>query len=323
MKRSIVFLFVLTLLGGCLSAQVLPEEKLPVAPQATTPPPPLNFISFDLVPAIDRNLSMSELMPEIESMKAVEFSNPVNVLDNDLGVANVPDKNELVNSIVDSREVIYIGPENDPSAVVFYTIFRFNSSKSAERVLEIYRTSWNTESVTVADKTVWLWRGYSLESSGLLRPFTNIIIYYHSTNKKAFLSESRQNLPALAEVKEPLYSLHGETAVGEYFLMMDIKARLSEVENRSMKIFEEILTKIKINETAQILQQPPLPELNKTEALNATGTNITQEIETLEINLKLLLDRYLKGNITKEQYDAKQQEYLKRIEELRGNSSAK
>lgn len=319
MKKITALLFVLALFGGCLSAQVLPEEKLPAAPQTTAPPQPLNFVSFELVSGINGSLPLSELIPEMESLKAVDFANPVNVLENDLSVANVPDKNELVSSILASRETIYLEPKKEMSIILFYTIFKLNSSKNAERVLEVYKTNWNTENITVANKTLWLWRGYLHESAGLLSPFApNVIIYYDGISKKAFLSNRRQSTTALAELKEPLYSLHGEAAVGEYFLMMDVKARLPEVENRSMKIFEEILSKITINETAQALpQQVPLPG-----AENKTADK-AQEIKSLETSLQSLLDSYLKGNITKDEYAAKQQEYLKRIEELRGNSSAK
>lgn len=319
MKKITALLFALALFGGCLSSQVLPEEKLPVAPQTTAPPQPLSFVSFELISDINRSLPLTELIPVIESMQAVDFSNPVNVLENDLSVANVPDKNELVSSILESRETIYLEPKKEMSIILFYTIFRLNSTKNAERVAEVYKTNWNTENTTIANKTIWLWRGYLHESAGLLNPFTpNVIIYYDGVSKKAFLSNRRQGIPALAELKEPLYSLHGEAAVGEYFLMMDVKARLPEVENRSMKIFEEILSKITINETAQISQ--PLPPLPSSE--NKTADK-AQEIKLLETSLQSLLESYLKGNITKEEYTAKQQEYLRRIEELRNQSTSK
>jgi len=321
MKRATVFLFLLIVFSACVSSQPLPEEKLPALPVATTPPPPLNFISFELVPSADKALSLSQLIPDIDSMQALDFSNPVNVLENDLNIANVPDRKELVSSILESREIIYLEPKKEMNIILFYTIFKFNSSKNAERALEIYRTNWNTENATAANKTLWLWRGYLPESAGLLRPFTPpVIIYYDGLNKKAFLSGSRQNMPAVAELKdEPLYSLHGETAAGEYFLMMDVKARLPEVENRSMKLFEEILSKIKINETAEV-QPAPLPAQA---AVNKTAAEINREIEALKLNMSSLLDSYLKGNISQQEYLAKQAEISKRIEELKSNSSAK
>ena len=316
-RRKVVALFLIVLIflvAACSESKPLPEETLPPAPgESATKIEKANitFLPEDMFPQLNKELPYSELIPEIDALKVVDFFTPVDVVTNDLNVAGLSqsERNEILSTIRGKRELIYINP-GETDVIVFYTIYEFNSSKYAEKVLEIYKDNWNKDNITVNNITMHIWKGYALE---LVRNApaleSGVIVYYDPAIKKAFLSKSLRQLPALARIGKNLYSMHGETAIGKYFFMVDIKSEHLNIENKSAAIFGDFVKGINIT---KILNESVEEERKKEQK------NIYEErIKELKTELSALLESYLAGNITKEEYLERQTNITAEIDKLR------
>lgn len=302
----------LFLTAACTSSKPLPEETLPPLPQeAVNKAEKINitFLPADMFPELNRELPYYELIPEIDGMKAVDFFTPVDVVTNDLNVARLgeDERNDILSTIRGKREIIYIKPE-ETDVIVFYTIYEFNSSEYAEKVLGVYRKNWNKDNITINNITLHIWKGYVtelLKNSPALE--AGVIIYHDPAMKKAFLAKGKRALPALSRIRSNLYSMHGETAIGKYFLMMDIKAEHLNIENKSAEIFGNFIRKINITEALSKSAEAEKKEENR----------YKERINELKNQLNLLFESYLAGNITKEEYLEKQGNITAEIEKLR------
>jgi hypothetical protein len=78
--------------------------------------------------------------------------------------------------------------------------------------------------------------------------------------------------------------------------MIDIKTELQDIQNRTESLFTQALNEIFKEESAPILN----PSDPSTESDSLTTD---QEIEVLEEKIRLLLEEFLQGNVSKDEYD--------------------
>jgi hypothetical protein len=81
---------------------------------------------------------------------------------------------------------------------------------------------------------------------------------------------------------------------------------LPDILNRTNSIFSQALDSIFKNQTPGGIAQPPL--LNET-VESIANESIDSEIQRIKESLRNLLDSYLAGNISKEEYDSQFENY--------------
>ena len=300
---------------GCLSGP-LPEDLPKTTPQPTTPPPSLDTLVF--LPQSDFDFSgpktgFEELTPEINGLINVPYFSSVDVVSNDLSVLNSPQRLPLLAQILSKQTRIYFEPDQNTKTLIYYTVYKMNNSEAAEEILEIYKNTWNTRQLNVTGGEFWIWDGYIEEMSGLVSPMgpSTILYWDHQTNT-SFLNDNVITVyPALATMENPLYSVHGEAASGQYFIMMDIKTDLQDIQNTSAEIFSEAAKII----FAEGIETPE----ESGEAINRTSldNNVNDSIDESDVraDLRDLLESYLAGNISEEEYNTQFEEYNSRLKE--------
>ncbi len=107
--------------------------------------------------------------------------------------------------------------------------------------------------------------------------------------------------------------MHGETAYKEYFIMIDIKTELEDIQNKTDLIFTQF--------AEQIFQGTPTQPENTSAPIQSIAPEPSTENETVEEiaikeDLRKLLESYLAGNITKSEYDSSFEEYNARLANL-------
>ncbi len=318
MRREILLipaLFLLTL--GCLSGP-LPED-IPASTQATTlptttPPPSiesLNYISFDTVPSPDIDPEISSMVPEIEGLRLVPYANPVDVVGNDLQVLNHPRRLQILASIEDRQTFLYVKPDQETDTLIYYSIYRMDSSDTALEILEAYKSQWNKRPLNLSNLNIWVWDGYVDELEGRSRPFSDASVLYWDLqgNTSFLLDRVLPSHPTLTRAISTLYSVHGEASFGRYFIMMDIKTVLPDIENRTERIFSEMAEAITGGAGEAVDESPETPAPDEEEP-PATMT----DAEGVKETLRTLLEDYLAGEISKEEYDKLFQEYTAELE---------
>jgi hypothetical protein len=308
MKSWIFLLLVFLLLFvGCLSGP-LPEE-LPKTIAPTTPPPPsvesLNFIPFETLSLPAQDPEFAALTPEIEGLFLLPFFNPVDVVANDLGVLNHPNRLQLLASIISKRHMIYVRPQKETDMVIYYTVYKMNDSSIAASVLEAYKSVWNKRPLNLSGGQIWIWDGFFDEMEGRAAPLgKNSILYWNPESDTAFFTDRvLEDHPTLTMPTSALYSVHGETVYGQYFIMIDVKTQLQDIQNTTTSIFTQAAEDIFRN--ASLINQTPIP----TTAPVPVNASATSEVERVRENLRNLLESFLSGNITKEEYDAQFEQY--------------
>jgi hypothetical protein len=191
--------------------------------------------------------------------------------------------------------------------LIYLTIYKLNDSQAAADVLEAYRAAWNKRLLNVSGAEIWIWDGYLDEMAGSARPQAkDSILYWDSQSDSGVLTDQvHESQPALTKTKTVLYSVHGETAYKEYFIMIDIKAEFEDIQNKTNSIFTEAAGQIFKIQQSPAVEETPTPELN--ESLDEGA---------IKEELRLLLESYLDGNITKGEYDSAFAELNTKLGEL-------
>ncbi len=298
--NSLVLL--IALLTGCLSGP-LPEDtpKSPI-PQ-TTMPPSIDALSYVEFESIIFPQNISENVPTFEGLIRLPYFSPVDVVANDLQVLNHPLRLQILASIISKESYIYVKSERDTDTLVYFTIYRFNDTETANNLLNAYKGEWNTRLLNLSEGEIWIWDGYVDELAGRARPLArNSILYWNPEDSTTFLSENvLVEHPALTKSRNVLYSVHGEAANGSFFYMVDLKTEVQGIENRSNAIFAQAARAIFGNQTT-FSQAPPEPVTEVNESI-AQPPSDSPQAERIKGELRRLFESYLAGNVSKEQFD--------------------
>lgn len=311
----ILALSILTL--GCLSGP-LPEDlattAAPITTLPTTTPPPsvesLNYIPFDLVPSPSISPEIRALVPEIEGLKLVPYNDPVDVVGNDLQVLNHPRRLQILASIEDRQSFLYVEPRQETDTFIYYSIYRMDSSSTALEILEAYKSQWNKRLLILSDLEIWVWDGYVDELEGRSRLSGASVLYWNPQDNRSFVNDRvLPSHPALTRATSTLYSVHGEAVFDRYIIKMGIKTLLPDIQDRSEKIFatmaEAITGNANVgmnggNETSAPKEEEP--------------QTIAPDVDEIKEKLRKLLESYLAGNVSKEEYDSLFQQYTSELQ---------
>ena len=287
------FVVAAMLLAGCLTGP-LPEDtpKTPF-PETQTPPPlpleALTYVSFDpLTYSVDPDFA--DIIPKFPGLVFLPSNNPVDVVSNDLSVLNHSRRLQILASIAGKTSGVYVQPRRDSNQLIYLTIYRLNDTGTALDLLDAYKGAWNKRLLNVSGAEIWIWDGYLDEIADKARPLAkDMIVYWDAQSQATYVSNKvLPNTPALTKTETDLYSVHGETAFENYFIMIDIKTELDDIQNQTDRLFTEA--------AGQIFNVTPASGLLE---------NSVKSVETPDIKeeLRLLLESYLAGNITKDEYN--------------------
>jgi hypothetical protein len=293
----IFFFATVSILTGCLSGP-LPED-MPKTTASPTPPPldleSLTFVSFDSI-SFTPDPEFTHLFPQLDGLEFLPHLSPVDVMTNDLSVLNHSTRLQILASITGKQSAVYVKSQRDTDFLVYYTVYKLNDTKTAANILEAYKGAWNKRLLNISGAEIWIWDGYLDEIAGRARPLgKDSVLYWDTQSQTTFLSQNvLPNYVSLSKTETDLFSVHGETAYKEYFIMIDVKAELEDIQNRTDSIFSQVAEQIfKVT-----------PPSSPSEIQEKPGENVTIETAEIEDELRLLLESYLAGNITKEEYDS-------------------
>jgi len=243
----------LMLVAGCLSGPLPEDLPKPTPSESQTPPPlPLESLSYISVDSLNYSVNpdFTGIVPELNGLVFLPNNNPVDVVSNDLSVLSHPRRLQILASIADKTSGVYVQPQRDSNMLIYFTAYMLNDTETALELLVAYRSAWNQRLLNTSGVELWIWDGYLDEIAGKARPQgKDTIIYWDPQNQATFIHDKVLSThPALSKTETILYSVHGETAFENYFIMIDIKARLNDIQNQTDKIFNEAARDIlKIN----------------------------------------------------------------------------
>ena len=144
--------------------------------------------------------------------------------------------------VVDQANVLYLSDSHVTDFEVEYSVYKMESPEAAREVLNYYTTimKWNTLPRQFDTLTFWIWEGFR-EGKG--RP-NGMYIYWDSINEGAYLPIDRTGTYYIAQANNDLLCLHGETVQDEYFIMVDVHAPETEVEDFAHQIFDKAARQI-------------------------------------------------------------------------------
>jgi hypothetical protein len=317
MKVRIYLIFVfsfLLVLAGCLSGP-LPEDISTSPPPVTTAPPStdeLAYIDIGTISIPPQDPEFTVLTPEIEGFVPVPYVNPVDVLSNDLSVLNHPERLQILSQIISKYTLLYIKPQRETDTLIYFTIYKLNDSTTAHSILDSYKGAWNKRPFNISENQIWIWDGYFDEMAGRVSPLQkDSILYWNPEAGGSFLSDKvLREHPALVRTKSTLYSMHGEAALGRYFFMIDIKTELEDIQNVTTQIFYQAGEVLFGNTT--LLPEKTSPPINQT-AETTVNKSIQIEANKIKEDLRILLEGYLAGNISKTEYETLFEKYTEEL----------
>lgn len=153
-----------------------------------------------------------------------------------------PVERQFASQVVDRASVLYISDSVQTDFEIEYSVYKMNSPEAASQVLNFYttETNWNNVQKQFGNTTFWIWQGF-LEGSG--RPY-GMYFYWDSLNDGTYLPLERTGSYYIAQSSAELLCLHGETAVDEYFIMVDVHAPFESVNGLSDQMFAEAAAQI-------------------------------------------------------------------------------
>ncbi len=295
--RKLLILALVVLLSACAQQQSQNPPPFAGAPQEGSLPQ-LQYVSIDTLPRAQPPEDMKDLFVEdLANLTPLPYT--ANTLANDLTIAIPAEATEIMQNLVSSFGALYIDSPN-PRIVIDFEVYRFSSPEYAYKVLQAYKTNWNKKKFEHANKTLWVWEGCFTQTQPPMPQGAHI--FWDDAVKKASLSSGTAIIGNMAQ---DLYCYHGEAAFGEYFVMLDIHAPLSEFPALGEKIFKEYLEKVKANQT-EIYS-------GGTELSN-TSAGVSKEL--LEKKKQEITQAYLQGKIPLEVYNytlSKIEEELRKI----------
>ncbi len=237
-------------------------------------------------------------------------------LANDLSVADPTGAGEILNNMVDNFGVLYIDSEN-PRIVIDYEVYRFNSEDYALRALEAYKRNWNNKRFEKANKTLWVWEGCFVQAQPPMPQGAHI--FWDGNLKVASLDSGTA---ILASMGDNLYCYHGEGAFGEYFVMVDIHAPLSEFPELGEEIFSEYLEKINATQDS-LASSGNITQQTVTQSSESTGQSelpAGDRIAVLEKKKEEITKAYLEGKVNLELYTYTLQKIEEELKSINGSA---
>ena len=205
------------------------DSQVPAQPQ-------IQYKSSSTVPAPEVLAGFEEYFPENLELEGLQaFSTYPTAVGNELG----PTADPYLSSLVASDALLFIEPGTSTNTFVDYQVYQFNDAVSAKALLNAYTSNWNNLKLSYSGQDIWVWEGY-LEQSQSSYPISTPI-YWDEFNKKAFLPTSSTGSVIVSQLGNDLYCRHGEMAVGNYFIMIDVHAPKNSVATVSQAIWEKAL----------------------------------------------------------------------------------
>ncbi|MFV2041479.1 MAG: hypothetical protein ACC644_05750, partial [Candidatus Hydrothermarchaeales archaeon] len=236
-----------TLFAGCLSGPL--PENMPKTSTSETPEPlpleSLSYISFDAITySVDSDFK--DLVPVFDDLVFLPNINTVDVVSNDLEVQSHPRRLQILASIADKTSGVYVQPRRDSNLIIYFTVYRLNDTETTLDLLNAYKEAWNKRLLNISGAEIWIWDGYLDEIAGVAQQQAkNTIVYWDQQNKGSFIYNNvLPTYPALTKTETALYSVHGQTAYENYFIMIDIKTELEDIQNQTDRLFTEAAREI-------------------------------------------------------------------------------
>ena len=206
----------------------------------------------------------------------------------------------VLDKVQGSFGALYIAGETT-DVVVSFEAYRFPDPRYAAEVLEVYKTNWNNRRINVSGREMWIWEGYKEQVNPPSWAVAGSHIFWDSIANQASLSGGDG---IIANLDADLYCYHGEAALGNYFVMVDVhlpKDRMEEAEG----ILREYLSRVEVNAT-------PVGTVEE----QAENASIAERIARLEAKKEEITQAYLENQISLEVYNytlSKIEEELRRL----------
>ncbi|MCL7410190.1 MAG: hypothetical protein P1P69_03325 [Methanosarcinaceae archaeon] len=153
-----------------------------------------------------------------------------------------PDADHYLSSVVSSDAVLFINSDASTNTFVQYEVYKFKDAATAAELLNLYKSNWNVQNLVYSGLNIWAWNGFIQQGTS---PYpASVPVYWDESTQKAFLPVSQQGEVIISQLGSSLYCNHGEMNVGEYFIMIDVHAPKSSIDQISREIWEEALADI-------------------------------------------------------------------------------
>jgi hypothetical protein len=203
---------------------------------------------------------------------------------------------------------LYVEGENT-TAVVSFEAYYFDDPALALEALRVYRQNWNTLRFSHADRELWIWEGYLEQSSPPAWAAKGSHIFWDSSTGRASLGGGDA---VVASIAEDLYCYHGEAALGNYFVMVDVHLPRERVVEEGQRIFAEYLERVAVNAS-------PVGGLAVEEAPAAVNlsSDVQSRIAQLEAKREEITQAYLENKISLELYNYTLQKIEEELERIK------
>jgi hypothetical protein len=312
MRWLLVFLVVaLALSAGCVGEKQ-PQSTAPSPFQPEVAPQQFSYIPLSQVPRASpppefepvfvENLSGLIALPQA----AITMPNDVSNFAPDVA-------NRILDKIQNKFGAVYIEGE-ETSVVVSFEAYLFPDPSYARQALEVYKTNWNKLRFNASGKEMWIWEGYLEQVTPPGWAVKGSHIFWDTTFNEASLSGGDA---IVANIADDLYCYHGEAALGNYFVMVDVHLPKDRVVEEGQEIFREYLEKVAVNISAAeepVVEEPPA-------TVNASP-GVEDRIAQLEAKKAEITQAYLENKISLELYNYTLQKIEEELRRIRNRSAS-
>ncbi|NOZ58223.1 MAG: hypothetical protein GXO66_01385 [Euryarchaeota archaeon] len=271
------------------------------APFPQQPAPQLEYLPLDQVPRASPPPEFEPVFVEnlsgMVALPQAAITMPTDVSNFAPGVAR-----RIVEGISSRFGALYVEGENT-SVVVSFEAYYFEDPALAAEALQVYRQNWNTLRFNASGKELWIWEGYLEQPAPPAWAARGSHIFWDFAQNRAMLGEGRV---AVARIAEDLYCYHGEAALGNYFVMVDVHLPRERVVQDGQRIFAEYLEGVAVNASASISSD------------GGNASTVEERIARLEAKREEVTRAYLEGRISLELYNYTLEKIEEELRRLRG-----
>jgi hypothetical protein len=313
----LVMLFVAGCLGGGKPRGPSQTQSLPALQQ--TPHPQYQEVEVSSISGIrESNLSIF-FPPNI----TVLFYNenvtllPVRVIPHSLE-NEVPQLDPTIRVEYLSKDGYwYIEPSKNTRVIVEYSVYQFSDIELPTRIFSLYKNNWNNQNWSFKSGEIWIWEGWRqqvIDPNSPIKFRAGAFCTWDPGSQILLYSGEGQISPyVVSTLPTDLLCLHGELGRGPYFFMVDVHASPAVIDNVARDVFSAILPLI-YNATSNFTEYA-------LETRNISNKTEESELEKIRQKLYTLVDLWLEGNITKEEFDELSAIYRERLDKLRANKT--
>ncbi len=280
--------------------EIAPQQQVSYIPLSQVPrasPPP------EFVPVFVENFSGLIALPQA----AITMPNDVSNFAPEVA-------NRILDKIQNKFGAVYIEGENT-SVVVSLEAYYFTDPSYARQALEVYKGNWNKLRFNASGKEMWIWEGYLEQTVPPAWAVKGSHIFWDTTFNEASLSGGNA---IVANIAEDLYCYHGEAALGNYFVMVDVHLPRDQVVEKGQEILREYLEKVAVNVSMpageSTGEEPPV-------TVNVSS-NVEERIAQLEAKKEEITRAYLENKISLELYNYTLQKIEEELKKLRNRSAS-